>query len=245
MAIAVGAPTGERGQLNPDGAGLIGWTQLTGTFSDDREYVPELVWPNSVLTYDRMMTDAQVQGLMLGTTLPIRRYRWMIDPNGARPELVDKLRLDLGLPVKGDDEGVQQRRKGRFNFASHLEDALRALQYGHYVFEQVGEIGDDGMWHLKKLAPRAPRTIDQIDVEKDGMVRGIKQSVGPQSPEIPMDRLVWYAWNMEAGNWVGTSMLRSCFRDWLVKDRLMRVDAVGHERNAVSFRRYGWDGSSG
>jgi hypothetical protein len=34
-----------------------------------------------------MRTDAQIASLPLAFTLPIRRYRWSIAPNGARDEV--------------------------------------------------------------------------------------------------------------------------------------------------------------
>ena len=42
----------------------------------------------SVTTYSAMRTDAQVASLLLAFTLPIRRYGWYVDPNGARDEVV-------------------------------------------------------------------------------------------------------------------------------------------------------------
>jgi hypothetical protein len=35
-----------------------------------------------------MRTDAQIASLPLAFTLPIRRYRWFIAPNGARDEVL-------------------------------------------------------------------------------------------------------------------------------------------------------------
>jgi hypothetical protein len=52
-------------------------------------------------------------------------------------------------------------------------------------------------------------------------------------PEIPVDRLVMYSFDKEGANWQGRSMLRAIYRNWLIKDRLLRVDAVKHERNGM------------
>jgi len=98
----------------------------------------------------------------------------------------------------------------------------------------VGYIGDDSLWHIKKLAERMPDTISEINVAEDGGLVSIKQfftRAGIQMPvEIPIDRLTWYAWDKRGPNWVGRSMLRSLYRNWLIKDRLLRVDAINHER---------------
>jgi hypothetical protein len=71
-------------EIGHGNAGLIPWS----AFSDVTEPVPELAWPLSVTTYSAMRTDAQVASLLLGFTLPIRRYGWYVDPNGARDEVV-------------------------------------------------------------------------------------------------------------------------------------------------------------
>jgi hypothetical protein len=223
------APTTELGSVNPHQQGLVSWTTLV----DDVEHVPDLQWPQSVVTYRRMLTDAQLKGLSRAVELPLSRRRYVINPNGASAESIEQLKKDISLPVKGEDDDEdrpRQRRRGRFSFTAHRDLALKALWYGHYFFEQVAELDETDFAHLKKLAPRAPRTIDEINVEKDGGLQSIRQMTGPFSPVIPVALIVAYVWEMEAGNWQGESMLRSCYRHWLVKDRLIRVDAINHER---------------
>jgi hypothetical protein len=44
---------------------------------------------------------------------------------------------------------------------------------------------------------------------------------------------VAYIWDQDPGNWIGRSIYRPMYRNWLVKDRLLRVDAIKHERNGV------------
>jgi len=39
--------------------------------------------------------------------------------------------------------------------------------------------------------------------------------------------------DQEGGNWIGTSYLRSLFKHWVRKDRLLRVDAINAERNGA------------
>jgi hypothetical protein len=204
---------------------------------DDLERVPELQWPNSVLTYRSMMNDAQANSLVLGLLLPIRAYKWYLNPNGAKPDIVERISTDYNLPIGSDSEFNRRRGQRRFSFDKHIEDALRAVYYGHYPFEQVGEIGEgrDGLpndqkWHLRKLGVRAPRTIQEIGVDKDGSLKYIKQNLSPDQPPIDISRLVWYAWDREGSNWVGRSMLRAIYRNHIVKDRVLRVGAINIER---------------
>src|SRR4051812_34330544 len=156
---------------------------LIGTWDsfayNDLEQVPELQFPNSVRTYSAMRNDSQLDGLHCGATWPILRYKWMLDPNGCEKERVDRLAKDLGLPVKGDPPNKPKpRSKHRFVFRKHMTDAFLSLVYGFYFFEQVGYMDEgDGYWHLRKLAPRPPSTIDGILRASDGGLLAIRQNI--------------------------------------------------------------------
>lgn len=229
------APTSEIGSTTGYGgpdygyAGAVPWQ----AFIQTGEYAPDLKWPQSIKVFDRMRTDAQIKGLYLGSVLPIRRFRWPLDPSNARPEVVEALAKDLNMPIKGQDEYHPGRRRNAFSFGDHLTDLLLALVYGFFYFEPVGTIGTDGKWHLTKLAPRHPRTIGQIFAQPSGELIKVRQLFGIQNEDIPANRLVTYVWEQEAGSWVGTSMLRACYRSWLSKDELMRVDVTKHQRNGL------------
>lgn len=221
-------PTTERGSAAGDGV-TFGWNSWGG--GDDLEKVAELRWPTSVRTYNSMMNDAQAYSLVNGLLLPIRAYRWYLDENNARPETVQRIANDYNLPIGVDGEFFRRRGQRRFSFDKHLEDALRAVWYGHFYFEQVGEITDDLVWHLRKLGVLAPRTIQEIEIdENDGALKWVKQSLDPKKPPIPVNRLVLYVWDREGANWVGRSMLRPIYRNHVVKDRVLRVGAINIER---------------
>lgn len=234
----IGVPTDLVGISDPSalGSGLLSWR----TMLEDREFAPDLIWPQSVQTYRQMQTDAQLKGLLLATTLPIRRYRWEIEPNGARDEVVRHVADSLGLPIRGETDEPPKRQRGRFNHERHLAHALQALAYGHYYFEQVYELGDDGLLHLKKLGTRPPRTIFNFVLDKDGSLLAIQQQIigatleGLGARTLGIDRLLGYVWEPEDdADWTGRSMLRACHPNWAIKDRLLRIDATKHERNAM------------
>jgi hypothetical protein len=243
------APTTERGTAVTsvyNWTGVLPWSQ----FMDDAEKAPDLQWPRSIQNFDQMRNDAQCQGLYLGATAALRRYGWYVDPNGCDPAWVALLAADLNLPIgeaqarqqlAAGSKGAKLRNSNRFGWYHHLAMCLRALYYGHFYFEQVGTIVPDApgggeRWQLRKLGPRHPRTITEIKVADDGGLVSITQGYGKAGqppPEIPVDRLVAYVWDQDPGNWVGRSIYRPMYRNWLVKDRLLRVDAIKHERNGV------------
>jgi hypothetical protein len=199
------------------------------------ETTPELRWPLSVEVYDRMRRqDAQVGSVLRAVTLPVRRTQWRVDPNGSRPEVAKLVSEDLGLPLVGQKVAAPRRARDRFSWMEHLRLALLMLPLGHSVFEQVYRpVGDQ--LRLRKLSPRPARTIEQFNVASDGGLISIKQWGGP---EIPVDRLVAYVHDMEGGSWIGHSILRTCYKNWLLKDRLLRVQVQTVERNGMGVPLY-------
>ncbi|MEV1321966.1 DUF935 family protein [Micromonospora arborensis] len=208
----------------------------------DEEPTPELRWPESVAVYDAMRSqDSQVGSVLRAVTYPLRRTPWRIDPAGARPEVAQLVAEDLGLPLVGAVPGPLPRTRDRFSWAEHLRMALLMLPFGHMFFEQVYRIDPAGQARLRKLAPRMPRTIEKIDVAADGGLVSISQysqKTGDRVPPIPVDRLVAYVLEQEGGNWLGRSVLRGCYKNWLIKDRLLRVQAQTIERNGMGIPVY-------
>jgi hypothetical protein len=238
-----GMPTALEQEIGHGNSGLTPWS----AFVDVTETVPELAWPNSINTYSQMRTDAQIASLLLAFTLPIRRYHWYIDPNGARDEVVEDVANDFNLPIEGQDPKPVTRRRDRFSHDRHLFHALLMLTYGHSFFETVYRFDEAAnRFRLRKLAPRMPGTISEIQIARDGGLEYIRQHpsgqagfgakttlIGLQSPQIPVDRLVAYVNDQEGGNWIGRSYLRPLFKHFVRKDRLLRVDAINAERNGA------------
>lgn len=215
---------------------LTSWGRLALGASETN---PDLRWPKSVEVFDKMRReDAQVGSVLRAVTLPIRSAEWMIDPQGCRPEVVDLVAHDLGLQVRGQTPKAPARTRGRFSWAEHLRLALLELAFGHSFFEQVYRIDEDGFAHLAKLAWRPPRTISDIDVATDGGLVAIEQYASTGKVYIPVDRLVAYVNDREGGDWVGQSLLRSAYKNWLLKDRMLRAQALTVERNGLGVPVY-------
>jgi hypothetical protein len=212
------------------------------TSSDDFEHNPELRWPLSVDVFDRMRrTDAQIASVLRAVTLPIRRTQWRIDPGPARPEVATQIAEDFGLPLVGEaggDIAPPNRTKDRFSWPDHLRLALLMLTFGHMFFEQNVRLDDAGRLRLRKLGARMPRSITAVNVADDGGLVSIEQAAGATKVVIPVDRLVAYVHDREGGNWLGSSLLRPAYKHWIIKDRLLRVQAQTIERNGMGVPRY-------
>lgn len=247
MAQKTAAPRTEKGYVN-GAAGLAG--TAWGLGFDEFEQVPELKWPNSVWTYNRMLReDARIASVLRAIGLPIRRTQWRIRPNGARPEVVKHVAADLGLPVEGepDDNRPTPRMRGKFSWSAHLQEALKCQQYGHAAFELSYEV-IDGRARLKRVSPRPQSTIAYWNVDRNGDLLSIQQwpagTFGApgmmvmlpgsgMGEAITSDRLVVYLREPDPGVWTGNSLLRPCYKHWRLKDELLRIEAAAARRHGI------------
>lgn len=233
-------PTRSLGYVNPYQQSFF------QTNYDADEINVALIWPNNLRIYDQMnRQDSQVAAILRAVTLPIRRAKYRVDPAGARATVVKVVSQDLGLPVAGQDPGkAPARRRGGFSWSEHLRQALLELRYGHMFFVRTYDV-TSGMARLNTVSPRMPRTIYQLKIGLDGSLQAIEQlaPIGSPSPtvEIPMAYLVPYVNEMEGANWTGTSLLRPAYKHWLIKDRLLRVQAQAIDRNGMGIPVYKGD----
>ena len=199
-----------------------------------------LRFPASARVFAKMgREDAQVQSLLKAVMLPIRRASWWLNPNGAADDVVAHVANDLRMRVLGDDPNSPiASASGRVSWDEHLGQALRSLQFGHMFFEQVYRVGPDGREHLWKLAARWPGTITAVNVADDGGLESIRQSLPGESVDIPVDRLVAYAYDDFGATWLGQSILRPAYKHWVLRDELLRLERMVLDRNGMGVPIY-------
>lgn len=213
---------------------LPGWAVLS---EEAHESNPELMWPHSIDVFDRMRSeDSQVGSVLRAVTQPILSTEWAIDPAGADPTIVEHIATDFGLPILGQAPTAPLRTRDRFSWSDHVRLALLELVFGHSFFEQVYRVDAAGFAHLSKLAWRPPRTISEIKVARDGGLVGIHQH--DVKKLIDVGRLVAYVNEREGANWLGRSLLRTAYKNWLMKDRFLRVQVIAGERNGLGMPLY-------
>lgn len=219
--MATSAPTRDIGRM--DDAVLYG-----DLLNELQEYVPALMWPLSVRTYQQMRHDTQLRAILGSFTLPIRRATWALDPTGCRDEVVRVVADDLGLPILGADDGPGPARRRGVRWADHLRLSLLSLVFGHMPFERRYEIRG-GLARLVNLGERMPHSITDITLNADGTLKDISQDVIGSRP-IPANRLVWYAHEREGSAWTGQSVLRAPYGPWLLKHEMWRTHATSNRR---------------
>ncbi|QIN94332.1 portal protein [Arthrobacter phage Abba] len=244
------AEAGHTGGLAVDPNSYFDRRNVTKYVVDPYDPNPDLRFPYNVAVYDEMRTtDGQIGSMLNAATLPIMAANWRLEGADVRPEVMTFVKQGIGLLYPG--ETLNRKRKQGIVFSEHLAQACLCLPFGFMPFEQVyapvpatpeqeASFGTPVLLHLRKLAPRLPRTVAQIHVGRDGGLAGISQT--PLGGEglldfapvfIPVDNLVMYTLNKEGADWAGRSILRQAYKHWLINEKLIRLNAQIAERNGM------------
>ncbi len=190
----------------------------------------------------------------------IRKYREMRDNDatiGAVMYSVEQILRDVDLHVKPVDDSDAAKSEADFvksvlddmdhTLDDHISEALSYLSYGFGWFEviykrRVGptERSDkknskytDGRLGVKKIAARAPWTINKFDVnQKTGDVLGIEQEVGFMNGKnyIPVNKSIYYRTTSLNGDPSGRSILRNAYTSYEYLNNLQAIEAIAVER---------------
>lgn len=203
----------------------------------------ELQPPHSIGVYDRMRSqDAQVGGVLLAISHATTSADWQLDTSGVDDEVAAFVRSEIGMPAPGEAQ-ARRRRRG-INIMDHIAEVANTAPWaGFAAFEQTyvvgtpneGQTGDGEVVHIRKLAPRHPRTIQSIEVDADGGLAGVTQNPvkGFEPVQIGVDRLVMHTHRKEGADWWGRSVMRTAYKHWLLKDIFIKLDAQAVERNSM------------
>ena len=190
----------------------------------------------------------------------IRKYREMRDNDatiGAVMYSVEQILRDVELTVKPVDDTPAAKVEADFvtsvlddmdhTLDDHVAEALSYLSYGFGWFEVIYKrrVGPtersekkhskytDGRLGVKKIAARAPWTINKFDVnQKTGDVLGIEQSVGIMNGRnyIPVNKSIYYRTTSLNGDPSGRSILRNAYTSYEYLNNLQAIEAIAVER---------------
>jgi hypothetical protein len=215
------------------------WTSWTR-----QERVPELMDQRGLRTYfDMKRSDGTVRGALRLLKTPVMAARWFIE--AATDSTIDKniaafveknLMEDLNVP-----------------WSRIIEDALLMCDFGYMPFEKVFD-NIDGKTVLTKLAPRHPMDIQEWIWDENGgpegfimessmpqlvarpygpPIPGYAGAPGPEPVFIPINKLVVFVLEQEAGDLRGLSILRSAYKHYYYKDTMYKIDAIQKERHGI------------
>ncbi|WP_197481920.1 phage portal protein family protein [Rhodococcus sp. HS-D2] len=188
------------------------------------EYVPELRGRQLMRTIEEMRRgDATIQAGLKAVKYPIVAAEWYVDPGGDEKD--DQVAAEL----------IEHNFREILNWEHTLQEILTMLDFGFSVFEIVLDTRVvDGVERIvvTKLAYRKQTTIEawQTVDKKPGITQ--RRSDG-SAVSIPLEKLMVFTHQQEGDNWEGISILRSSYQDWYFKKTLTKIEAIGHERQAL------------
>ena len=216
--------------------GVAGENTKTGQIRAD-EFLPELRGQKAIKTYRQMRdNDATIGAVMYS---------------------VEQILRDVEINVKPADDSEQAKAEAEFvksvlddmddTLDDHVAEALSYLSYGFAWFEvtykrRVGPTerspkknskSTDGRLGVRKIAARAPWTINKFDIEPvTGSVLGIEQSVGYQNGKhyIPTNKSLYYRTTTLNGDASGRSILRNAYTSYTYLNNIQSIEAIAIER---------------
>ena len=190
----------------------------------------------------------------------IRKYREMRDNDstiGAVMYATEQVLRDVDLKVMPANDTPEAKREAAFvesvlddmdhTLDDHISEALSSLSYGFAWFEVVYKRREgpnqrsdkkrskasDGRMGIRKIAIRAPWTINRFEVDKQtGDVLGIYQdgSGYNSSNFIPTRKSLYYKTTSLNGDPAGRSILRNAYTSYEYLNNLQSIEAIAVER---------------
>ena len=189
----------------------------------------------------------------------IQKYREMRDNNaivGSIMYAVEQTLRDVKIEVKPADDSAVAKREAAFlqsvlddmdhSLDDHISEALSYLTYGFSWFEVVYKrrAGDtvspkknskfeDGRIGIKKIAIRAPWTVEGFEVDQNtGEILGMYQEAGwGKTPAmIPTEKSVYYRTTSLNNDPSGRSVLRNAYVSYTYLNKIQSYEAIAIER---------------
>jgi hypothetical protein len=198
-----------------------------------QEYNPALQGFKGLEVYDKMRrSDGGVRSTLRGVKTPVLAARWFVEPGGDKD--IDKKAAEFVWRNLTKEMSTP--------WAQTLTEALLMLDFGYYMFEKVWEnrvIDGEMRTVLKKLGPRHPMDVKEWHFDLNGGPRAASMYAPSWSSNynqeiiIPIDKLLVFSFDKEAGNIEGISVLRSAYKHWYYKEQLYKIDAIQKERHGI------------
>lgn len=253
------APTEEQGHPGGYVSGFTAHGQKKYLVESPPHWAPELRFPDSAVVYDAMRNETHLSGVLEALVQPIADAEWTLDGTGVPDNVTAFVRTELKLPTA--ESPLSHTYHNGVDIIDHIVEMVETmLVYGFSAAEQVYDVSEptpeqQGLGagvqlpgtdtklvaHLRKLSPRPPRTITEIETERDGGLKALHQTPleydGPllDGIEIERDQLVFYSHKRKGAAWEGESLFRPAYRSWALKDIYMRLDARAVDRHSSGY----------
>lgn len=219
----------------PRTLGATGLRAVSGRIVED-ELAPDLKFPYSLVTYQKMKSDAIIAGTLFMIKQFVRKVEVDIKPAGG---------------IEADPEAVRIAdivRDNLFNtmdrsFDQLMSDICSFIENGFGFHEPVYKLDKESgniLW--KDFPSRPPSSIKGFKLDSQGYVTGVEQYKVNTSSDtfatvlsgttktIPYSRLLHFRTDSEKNNPLGRSILKNAYRSWYIKTKLEEHEAIGVER---------------
>ena len=189
----------------------------------------------------------------------IQKYKEMRDNNaiiGSVMYAIEQTLRDVKIDVVPANDSDEAKREAEFlksviddmdhSLDDHISEALSHLTYGFAWFEVVykrreGDMRspkknskfDDGRIGVKKIAIRAPWTVEKFEIDQDtGEVLGMWQEAawGKKTTMIPVEKSLYYRTTSLNNDPSGRSVLRNAYVSYTYLNKIQGYEAVAIER---------------
>lgn len=190
----------------------------------------------------------------------IKKYREMRDNSatiGALMYAIEQVLRDVDIKVCPANDSEEAKKEAEFvesvlddmehSLDDHIAEALSVLTFGFSWFEQVYKVRsgpsartgkkkskyNDGRIGLKKLAIRAPWTINKFEMDyATGQCLGVHQqgTSNHQGSFIPSNKSLVYRTTTLNGDPAGRSVLRNAYSSYKYLTSLQTIEAIAVER---------------
>jgi hypothetical protein len=216
--------------------GVAGDNVTNGQIRAD-EFLPELRGKKAVRKYREMRdNDSTIGAVMYATEQVLRDVKLHVKP--ANDTDAAKAEAEFVKSVLDDMDHTLD---------DHISEALSFLSYGFAYFEVVYKRRegmqttnpkkrskfDDGRIGVRKIAIRAPWTVNKFDVDRvSGDVLGLFQDTGHfnGSHYIPVNKSLYYRTTNLNGDPSGRSVLRNAYTSYEYLNNLQSIEAIAVER---------------
>jgi hypothetical protein len=127
------------------------------------------------------------------------------------------------------------------SWTQFLTETLLMADFGYYMFEKVWDfqtIKGKRVLSWTKMAPRHPMDVKKWNYDSNGGPASVVMYAPSNDPAvrditIPIDKLLVFTFDREAGNIEGISVLRSAYKHWYYATQLEKIDAIQKERHGI------------
>ena len=222
-----------RGRVGRRAIGESGLKIVNGRVFE--ELRKELIFPNSILTYKRMLYDSSISTARDLFDIMIRSVEMRARPSDENnPEAVRNAQFINWMFDNLEDQTFQQV----------ITEALTYNAFGFSMLEKVFEIVPEGEYEgfmrVREFSPRSQDSLDRWLWQRSDRRRlaGIRQNIRNSSlfqngfetrttRDIPLNKLVLFSYNSTKRNPEGRSPLIKCYITWKFKCLLEDYEATG------------------